>query len=417
MEFKNLTPFAAKAFRTLDIQGGAHRSVVIKVGYRMMIDPRSGACALRVLDGSPESGRPLPLCLSDEHYGEPGASSVRLESDLAPFKPRCDVILLATAHAPQGKPSRRWSVRVRLSESAARGAEPQVVMDKTLEVVPPRVFRHGVLGWSAVEGPPVAQVPLRWEHTFGGHSRLPNPEHAKDPNQPEWLLNQVCYSNPVGCGWMDKRFLKLAGRARYRLPDTLPAPCVHAAGQTQYEPWLTQHTPGEHTATDMARLAKDYKYRPAGFGVIGRAWAPRLQEAGTYDQAWQDTRWPYLPEDFRFAYWNGAPRDQQIPWPAADTQIELRNLIDPAVAPASGVVKCRLPGHRAFVMAWLDGGIPLPLNAVIDTLVIDAENRRLSVAWRVLVPETLPIERLEARFETDPRAPLLKVRPTTDTEV
>ncbi len=79
----------------------------------------------------------------------------------------------------------------------------------------------------------------------------------------------------------------------------------------------------------MAVIAQGYGQRPAGFGILGRAWPPRLQKAGTYDQRWLDQRWPLLPKDFGFAYWNGAPEDQQIDSP-------------------HGFVRAPLPGHRAF---------------------------------------------------------------------
>ncbi|HAQ24498.1 MAG TPA: hypothetical protein DCQ80_00760 [Pseudomonas sp.] len=79
----------------------------------------------------------------------------------------------------------------------------------------------------------------------------------------------------------------------------------------------------------MAVIAQGYGHRPAGFGIRGRAWAPRLQTAGTYDRQWLDARWPLLPRDFDFAYWNGAPEDQQIDSP-------------------HGFVRAPLPGHRAF---------------------------------------------------------------------
>ena len=34
-----------------------------------------------------------PLAVTDDYHGEMNRSSVRQESDLAPFKPRCDVIV------------------------------------------------------------------------------------------------------------------------------------------------------------------------------------------------------------------------------------------------------------------------------------------------------------------------------------
>ncbi|MCU1781217.1 DUF2169 domain-containing protein [Pseudomonas sp. 13B_2.1_Bac1] len=46
-------------------------------------------------------------------------------------------------------------------------------------------------------------MPLRWEYAFGGSSVVPNPEHALDANTPPYLLNKLCYSNPLGRGWIE----------------------------------------------------------------------------------------------------------------------------------------------------------------------------------------------------------------------
>lgn len=409
MRFDNLTPFAAQCFAMQDARDQTYRVVAIKVAYAIEIDPGRTDARLRMLDREP-----VPLVLADEYYGTPSESSVRVESDLAPFKPRCDVIVLATAHAPGGVPLERWPVRLRL-QSSTRG----VMLDKRLSISAPRRLREGMMGWSVVGGEAVASVPIRWEHAFGGASRVRNPRYGSAPDQPEWLLNQVCFSNPVGCGWLEGRHFSVAGRAGLRPPSELPAPCVGQAGERIDRPALVTHPKGPHDAVVMARVAHQYPHQPAGFGVVGRAWAPRLAKAGSYDETWERTRWPALPEDFDFAYWNGAPEDQQIEWPPSDTAIELWHLVEPALAP-EGYVRMRLPGHRAFVMAWMAGAgaapTPVPINAVIDTLVVDAERCRLDLTWRCLIPDALPVARLEARFETDPRAPLLKRLPPQESE-
>src|SRR5689334_13332147 len=59
---------------------------------------------------------PMPLVMTDEFTGEPGFSAPRYEIDLAPRKPRCDVLLNGSAYAPGGKPAER--VRVTLQVGA-----------------------------------------------------------------------------------------------------------------------------------------------------------------------------------------------------------------------------------------------------------------------------------------------------------
>ncbi|MCK5013694.1 MAG: DUF2169 domain-containing protein [Candidatus Omnitrophica bacterium] len=41
------------------------------------------------------------------------------------------------------------------------------------------------------------------------------------------------------------------------------------------------------------------KYRPMAFGPFGRAWKQRIQYAGTYDQHWIDSVFPFLQADFK----------------------------------------------------------------------------------------------------------------------
>ena len=57
--------------------------------------------------------------------------------------------------------------------------------------------------------------------------------------------------------------------------------------------------------------------RPAGFGFIGRSWRPRIDLAGTYDEAWQRTRAPLPPPDFDTHYHNAASHGLVMPHPGS----------------------------------------------------------------------------------------------------
>ena len=114
-----------------------------------------------------------------------------------------------------------------------------------------------------------------------------------------------------------------------------------------------------------------------------------------------------MPRDFDFAYWNGAPVDQQIEFPPPNLRIELFNLTDPSLTP-SGYAQVEMPGHRAFVLLRLFNGALLPLPMLTDTLRIDTEAMTLALTHRISLPNHLGIRVLEARFETDPKAPLIK---------
>jgi len=158
----------------------------------------------------------------------------------------------------------------------------------------------------------------------------------------------------------------------------------------------------------MAEIAARYRHRPAGFGALGRAWSPRLPRAGTYDADWLAHRHPGLPEDFDFRYWNGAPDDQQTDYLPPGGRVELWHLADPRLS-RSGYCRVDLPAHRPFVLARLDSGVMLPLPMLTDTAVIDTDAGLVTLTHRTWIASGTPVRVAEARFETDPAAPLVRL--------
>ncbi|MBN6149741.1 DUF2169 domain-containing protein [Xanthomonas sp. AmX2] len=445
MEFRNLTPFDALCYAALAPDDQEHTVVAMKVGYRLAPDPDApGRLLPCVLDEAP-----IPLCTADEFYGEPGESSVREESDLAPYKPRCDVLLRGHAYAPQSRPQAQWDSRLRVSRRLPPVPPPQIEppqglapnmppsleqlqrwksrldearrahaalpthevwLDKTLRVSGPRRFRRNRLrrGWHTGEADPVAGVPLRWENAWGGRSRVFNPQHVANAQAPAWLLDEVCFSNPLGRGWFDERQFEQAGAGEPDSPDGQWAPQFEAVDAPIVGPVVVRHPEPPLDAWQMAAEAARYGMAPAGFGALGRAWAPRLALAGSYDADWLQRRWPGLPQDFDFGYWNAAPRDQQTPHLPPQARIELWNLFDPAASGDDGRAWFDLPGHRPFVLLRLHDGALLPLPLLTDTVLIDTDAQLMTLTHRVSLPAGLALRALEARFESDPAAPLLR---------
>ena len=405
MEFHNLTPFESLAYGALDTHDEEHHVVVTRVVYRLVSD--GGSATHRCVAVTDEDV--CALVTEDVFEGEVNASSVVAESDIAPFKPRCDVVVHATAHAPNDVASTRWSVRMRVTApdpphaSSERDAPRGVLIDKTLSVCGPRRFERSLDGaWTLTEPIAVKTVPMRWERAFGGRSVVPDREHAD-----RMLLNEVCFTNPLGAGWVERRHFEAHEKAAGEALSSLPAPQIEHPDHGVTSLVVAEHPPHAVEAPAMAELAASYGATPAGLGFVGRAWTPRLQRAGTYDDAWVRARHPFLPDDFKFAYWNGAPDDQQIAHPGLGLSIELWNLAAPTHS-RDGCVRFTLPPHRAFVMAWMRG-LPVPVPAVIDTVRVDAEAMTVTCLWRVLIARSLGVERLDARFETDPEAHLLKL--------
>lgn len=441
MEFRNLTPFDVMCFSALAPDGQEHPVIAMKVGYRLEpIENQPGHCRAIVVDEDP-----LRLCTADTYHGEPGFSSVLEESDLAPFKPRCDVIVVGHSHAPAGRPALTWEAGLRITSTRPRielpdpappkrapgvcltAAElqehqanildvrrrnreqrtPQLLLDKTLRFTGPREFRHGLLGWRLSEPELATRVPLRWERAFGGTSQIANPQFGRASDAPEFLLNEVCFSNPLGRGWLEHHHGKLHYELTGDFLERLPGPQIEHLDDPIERLVRTRRPAGPLDAYAMADVANGYGYTPAGFGVIGRAWSPRLALAGTYDQTWQDNHWPGLPQDFDFTYWNGAPSDQQVTHPAPNARITLFNLTDPSLS-AVGRCDFQLPGHRPFVLMRMTNGVMLPLPMLTDTLRIDTDAMTLSMTHRISLPGSLDIRVLEARFETNPDAPIIR---------
>jgi len=139
--------------------------------------------------------------------------------------------------------------------------------------------------------------------------------------------------------------------------------------------------------------------RVQGVGPTGKTWLPRIDLAGTYDEPWQAGRWPKLPEDFDFGFWNCAPPDLQIPYPAGDEKIELYNLTP------QGRLEFRLPGYRPLVLVRYRNGEVKEARANLDTLFIAPDDRRVSLVWRATILAEPPVQILESHlFTVDLRA-------------
>jgi hypothetical protein len=113
---------------------------------------------------------------------------------------------------------------------------------------------------------------------------------------------------------------------------------------------------------------------------LGRGWQPRIGHAGTYDQAWIDNVFPFLPADFDDRYHQSAPEDQQIDPPAGGEEVVLVNL-----TPA-GRITFGLPTVEVPVVFIPRDGSKEETRAVLDTVVIEPDQDRILLAWRASRP-------------------------------
>lgn len=311
-------------------------------GYTMGMEPSGRELLVVVVKGTfripAHSGEPLrlheeqqPLVMSDVFFGEPGLSAPRYEVDFAPRKHRCDVLLNATAYAPEGRPATRVTVGARIGS-----------WSKSFDVVGDRVWEAGLGGIGASAAMPFVQMPISYDRAFGGtDSKSDDPaDHAA------YLLN------PVGRGFHKQ--------LKSEWVDGSPLPNTEESGRAVS--WV------------------DGNYRPMSFGPIGRHWEPRYKYAGTYDQHWLDHVFPFLPPDFDEQYYQAAPLDQQLPKPLGEQAVTLLNLTP------DGRREFLLPHFDAPIHVFPKRGDREGLTAHSDTIVIEPDLERVTITWRVARP-------------------------------
>jgi uncharacterized protein YjbI with pentapeptide repeats len=120
----------------------------------------------------------------------------------------------------------------------------------------------------------------------------------------------------------------------------------------------------------------------------------RKSKMGTYDKGWLEERWPWLPADFDYSFFNAThPKQWMEGYLRGDEPLRFENM-----HPKHPVYESRLPGLRArcFVNQttnWKPGLKPdeaqrrfheVPL--ALDTLWVDMEKEKLVLVWRGSTP-------------------------------
>jgi hypothetical protein len=267
--------------------------------------------------GEVSVARPAPITMADEFAGDDIFAGLLRARDLAPPKPRLDVLLAGTIVFP--RPITEIEIEL------AVGAR----LHKRARVFGDRIWLPGVAADRVPSRPkPVGRVPIAWERGFGG----------VDPHNPKWIEPD----NPAGSG-VAKNPKTLHGR---------PAPNF------------------EDPEKPIGRFSR--KPGPIGFGPIAAHWQPRLALAGAYDQAWQKSRKPLPPEDFSTDFFNVAPADQQLDGFLPGEEVRLHNLT------ATGDDRFCLP-RFTVPMAIASSAELAEGMAAVDTLTIEPDERRFSL--------------------------------------
>jgi hypothetical protein len=314
LQVVNLTPFVARLVPLPNEQGIDCAYAIVKATYQIL--PAVAVAAEQV-----------PVVMADQPWGEPAASSLRYASDLTLTKPATDVMMVGTAHAPAGRRVTEMDVALRVGP-----------LSKTVRVFGDRVWRKGLLSAAASSPQPFDRMPLVYERSFGGTDRSHEAE-GKMEDEPR---------NPVGRGFRGKK-------SSLPVEDT-PLPNLE----------------------EPRHLIKGLKDAPppANFGPIAAHWQPRRSYAGTYDEAWQKNRCPYLPADFDLRFCNAAHPDL-----VAKGYLQGGEPVEVVGASPRGTLHFALPRVQVRVIYTI-AGEKVEKTPNLDTVTVEPDENRFTLVWR-----------------------------------
>jgi hypothetical protein len=273
----------------------------------------------------------------DTYHGEDAASSsIRKPSQLFEAKPGTDVVLLGHAHPHRGGDIDSVDVSLRVGP-----------IFKTVRAWGLRSWKYAAFGGLAPgpARPITTPIPLQYELAWGG----------QDLSDPEKPIGEP--RNYVGRGVTHQpKMLLGAPAAQLEFPD---------------------------------KPVGGAKNIPASFGPIHRHWQPRAQYAGTYDDIWMDERMPLLPRDFDTRFHICVPPDQWSELPLrSDESFE--------------IVGATPEGRWAFQLPRIVPGFSslafgkrTEHRTHLDTIVIDADARRVELTFRAAIPMPRKLEMLD----------------------
>lgn len=315
LQLDNRSPFEVEFFAFPDVEGVETLFVAVKGSFSF------GHRGVELADEQ------QPVTLADEYRAEPGSSSLRRASEAHLEKMGTDVLVEAQACAPAERPLAHVDVSV-----AVAGRQ------QSARVHGNRYWTEGLGGLRPSRAQPFVRMPVVYERAFGG-THIVDPERERQPSEPR---------NPVGCGFAGKRSVKeLLGQPVPNVED-LRAPVV----------------------------APSSRGTPVGFGPVAPSWEPRKSYAGTYDDAWQQTRAPYLPHDFDPRYFNVAPPALIVPQGLVGGESVGLLGFHP-----QGAQRFTLPRCELGIVVTL-AGTPHSLPSRLETLSLEPTEERFGLSWR-----------------------------------
>jgi hypothetical protein len=315
-------PMSAAMTVAPDRVGAEHYLLVIKRTFDIPMDrsvPKPAMIQDRLIE-------------ADQYYGDPASTSIHAASDWAFRKPKTDLIVIGSACSPRGSEVRALDVRLRVGS----------VIDKTIRVTGDRFWQTRLIGAYHPSDPlPFERLPIVYERAFGGADTSPtNPKHHRFHRENLVGVGVFASTDPDG----------IVGK---KLPNLAPP------GRPLAQ-W------GETTKTVC-------------FGFVSPHWVPRADYAGTYDQAWLDSRYPLLPTDFNEFFHQTAPADQVIEGLRDAERITITNMHP------DGTIEFAVPPVELPVVFMFKDQGDHHVTPKLDTVVVRPNDLRFSLVWRVSV--------------------------------
>lgn len=280
--------------------------------------------------------------LNDVWRGAPYRSPLDYAGELIPFKPTTDVLVMGTARPLGGVAAQSWDAALRF---------PGV--EKRLRLCGPRNWRHTLAhSWRLGEPEPTDGVPLGYDFAYGGVVGEQREHYDEGAFHPP---------NPYGCGFLGKH--RADTSREYRAP--------------QIEAWNGA----------VGAIGQDVAV--GGFGPLPGFVPQRARYAGTYDARWEREIKPHIPPDLDLRYWNTAPPDQQ----PAD-YLGAGDYIDLIGMTPEGRLTLVMPAVAASLVRDYDDDSTASLPLMLDTVVIDLDQRHLTLRYHQIVRFDAAIERV-----------------------
>lgn len=313
LQLTNDTPFRAERCVKLDQHGNQILVVAVKATF--------------LLDGAPvPTLHPTQeaVCYSPAYAGEPGRSSLVREGELVAEHPGTDIVLNASAYAPNGRPAETVDVSVTVGP-----------VRRTLRVFGDRHWQNDGDTLSVTPPRPFVSMPVLYERAYGGVTALS-----------EGTGQETEARNPIGMGF--------ASRADFLVDKPLP------------------------NIEDPAMLIDRWDSRPApaGLGAVPSDWSPRREYAGSFTAEWRRRRAPLWPADYDPRHQLSAHPDLVSAEPLrGGEEVQLTNLTP------SGSLAFRLPRFYLTVHSLTSTG-RVRHKVQMDRVIIEPDEQRLLLVWR-----------------------------------